>query len=112
MAEAPGRLGTSGSAAGPVNVASCTSGWAVISNITICNTAATSSTYTISTSNTSATHDANAYIASGATIAANDTVVLVGGFALNPTAASPTQYLVATVGATTVRVTAYGLTGP
>ena len=112
MAEAPERLGTSGSLAGPTNIVSKTSRWAIISSITICNTGSSAYTYTLSTSNTSATHDANAYIAYGATIAANDTVLLTGSFVLNVSGASPAQYLVGTVSNTLVRITANGLTGP
>ena len=63
--------------------------YTVVSSIVICNTSSTAYTYNVSTSATSATH--GAYIANTATIAGNDTVIIVAGICLDPT----NRYLVA-----------------
>lgn len=79
--------------------------YSVVSSIIVCNTAAISYTYNISTSTTTNTH--GAYIASGATIGPNDTVVIVAGICLDPT----NRYLVAHSSNAAVNITAYGVTG-
>ena len=58
--------------------------------------------------NVSDVRDARAYIASGATIAGNDSVILVAGVCLDPT----NRYLVAHASNAAVHITAYGVTGP
>jgi aspartate 1-decarboxylase len=108
MAEVYQRLGTVASVTA-TNIAdngATASTWSIISSIVICNTSATAYTYTISTSTTSGTH--GAYIASAATVAGNDTVVLVAGVCLDPT----NRYLVANASNAAVNITAYGVKGP
>ena len=108
MAELYKRLGTT-TATAAANVfdnGNTANTYTVISSIVICNTSATAYTYNISTSTTSATH--GAYIASGATVAGNDTVVIVAGICLDPT----NRYLVAHASNGAVNITAYGVTGP
>jgi hypothetical protein len=108
MAELPKRLGTT-TATSATNVfdnGATASTYTVVSSIVIANTSSTSYTYTISTSATSATH--GAYLASGATIAGNDSVILVAGVCLDPT----NRYLVANASNSAVHITAYGVTGP
>ena len=108
MAEVIKRLGTT-TATAATNVydnGATASTYTVISSIVICNTSSTAYTYNVSTSATSATH--GAYIASGATVAGNDTVILVAGIALDPT----NRYLVAHASNAAVNITAYGVTGP
>jgi hypothetical protein len=109
MAELYKRLGTTTStaAANLYDNGNTASTWTIISSIVICNTSATAYTYTISTSAAgSTTH--GAYIASGATVAGNDTVILVLGACLDPT----NRYLVANASNAAVNITAYGVTGP
>ena len=108
MAEVIKRLGTTTStaAANVFDNGATASTYTVISSIVICNTSSTAYTYNVSTSATSATH--GAYIASGATVAGNDTVILVAGIALDPT----NRYLVAHASNAAVNITAYGVTGP
>ena len=108
MAETPKRLGTT-TATSATNV--CDNGatastYTVVSSIVIANTSSTSYTYNVSTSATTGTH--GAYIASGATIAGNDSVILVAGVCLDPT----NRYLVAHASNASVHITAYGVTGP
>jgi hypothetical protein len=108
MAEVYKRLGTT-TATAATNLAdngSTSPSWTIISSIVICNTSSTAYTYNISTSATSGTH--GAYIASGATVAGNDTVILVLGACLDPT----NRYLVAHASNAAVNITAYGVTGP
>lgn len=108
MAEVIKRLGTT-TATTATNVfdnGATASTYTVVSSIVICNTSSTAYTYNVSTSATSATH--GAYIASGATVAGNDTVILVAGIALDPT----NRYLVAHASNAAVNITAYGVTGP
>jgi hypothetical protein len=108
MAEVIKRLGTT-TATTATNVfdnGATASTYTVVSSIVICNTSATAYTYNVSTSATSATH--GAYIASGATVAGNDTVILVAGVCLDPT----NRYLVAHASNAAVNITAYGVTGP
>jgi hypothetical protein len=47
-------------------------------------------------------------VASGATVAGNDSVILVAGVCLDPT----NRYLVAHASNAAVHITAYGVTGP
>ena len=108
MAEVIKRLGTT-TATSATNVfdnGSTAGTYTVVSSITICNTSSTAYTYNVSTSATTGTH--GAYIASGATVAGNDTVILVAGIALDPT----NRYLVAHASNAAVNITAYGVTGP
>lgn len=108
MAETYKRLGTTtATAAANVFDNGATAGtYTIISSIVICNTSATSYTYNVSTSATTGTH--GAYIVSGASIAGNDTVILVAGVCLDPT----NRYLVAHSSNAAVHITAYGVTGP
>ena len=109
MAEIYQRLGTlaSTTVTNIVDNGATASTWTIISSIVICNTSSTAYTYTVSTStNGTATH--GAYIASGATVAGNDTVVLVAGVCLDPT----NRYLVASASNAAVHITAYGVKGP
>ena len=108
MAELPKRLGTT-TATSATNVfdnGATASTYTVVSSIVIANTSATSYTYNVSTSATTGTH--GAYIASGATIAGNDSVILVAGVCLDPT----NRFLVAHASNAAVHITAYGVTGP
>ena len=108
MAEVIKRLGTvTATAAANVCDNGNTAGtYTVVSSIVICNTSSTAYTYNVSTSATTGTH--GAYIASGATVAGNDTVILVAGVCLDPT----NRYLVAHASNSAVNITAYGVTGP
>ena len=108
MAELPKRLGTTTatSAANVCDNGATASTYTVVSSIVIANTSATSYTYNVSTSATTGTH--GAYVASGATIAGNDSVILVAGVCLDPT----NRYLVAHSSNAAVHITAYGVTGP
>ena len=108
MAEVIKRLGTT-TATAATNVfdnGSTASTYTVVSSIVICNTSSTAYTYNVSTSATTGTH--GAYIASGATVAGNDTVIHVAGVCLDPT----NRYLVAHASNAAVNITAYGVTGP
>lgn len=108
MAELPKRLGTT-TATSATNVCdngSTASTYTVVSSIVIANTSSTAYTYNVSTSPTTGTH--GAYIASGATVAGNDSVILVAGVCLDPT----NRYLVAHASNAAVHITAYGVTGP
>jgi hypothetical protein len=108
MAEVIKRLGTT-TATSATNVfdnGSTAGTYTVVSSITICNTSSTAYTYNVSTSASTGAH--GAYIASGATVAGNDTVILVAGVCLDPT----NRYLVAHSSNAAVHVTAYGVTGP
>ena len=108
MAELPKRLGTT-TATSATNVfdnGATASTYTVVSSIVIANTSATSYTYNVSTSATTGTH--GAYVASGATVAGNDSVILVAGVCLDPT----NRYLVAHASNAAVHITAYGVTGP
>lgn len=108
MAELPKRLGTTTatSAANVFDNGATAGTYTVVSSIVICNTSATAYTYNVSTSATTGTH--GAYIASGATVAGNDSVILVAGVCLDPT----NRYLVAHASNAAVHITAYGVTGP
>ena len=108
MAELPKRLGTT-TATSATNVfdnGATASTYTVVSSIVIANTSATAYTYNVSTSATTGTH--GAYVASGATVAGNDSVILVAGVCLDPT----NRYLVAHASNAAVHITAYGVTGP
>ena len=107
MAEVIKRLGTTTATAAATvfDNGNTASTYTVVSSIVICNTGSTAYTYNISTSTTTS-H--GAYVANGATIAGNDTVVLVAGIALDPT----NRYLIAHSSNANVHITAYGVTGP
>jgi len=108
MAELPKRLGTTvaTSATNVYDNGATASTYTVVSSIVIANTSATAYTYNVSTSATTGTH--GAYVASGATVAGNDSVILVAGVCLDPT----NRYLVAHASNAAVHITAYGVTGP
>ena len=108
MAELPKRLGTTTatSAANVFDNGATAGTYTVVSSIVIANTSSTAYTYNVSTSATTGTH--GAYIASGATVAGNDSVILVAGVCLDPT----NRYLVAHASNAAVHITAYGVTGP
>ena len=108
MAELPKRLGTTvaTSATNIFDNGNSASTYTVVSSIVIANTSATAYTYNVSTSATTGTH--GAYVASGATVAGNDSVILVAGVCLDPT----NRYLVAHASNAAVHITAYGVTGP
>ena len=108
MAELPKRLGTTvaTSATNVFDNGNTASTYTVVSSIVIANTSATAYTYNVSTSATTGTH--GAYVASGATVAGNDSVILVAGVCLDPT----NRYLVAHASNAAVHITAYGVTGP
>ena len=108
MAELPKRLGTTvaTSATNVFDNGATPATYTVVSSIVIANTSATSYTYNVSTSATTGTH--GAYVASGATIAGNDSVILVAGVCLDPT----NRFLVAHASNAAVHITAYGVTGP
>jgi len=75
----------------------------VVSTITICNTAASSATYRIAISTTTS-FVAAGYVIYGATVAANDTVILTCGFTLDAT----NKYLLCSGSASTVSFSAFG----
>ena len=108
MAELPKRLGTTvaTSATDVFDNGATASTYTVVSSIVIANTSATAYTYNVSTSATTGTH--GAYVASGATVAGNDSVILVAGVCLDPT----NRFLVAHASNAAVHITAYGVTGP
>ena len=108
MAELPKRLGTTvaTTATNVFDNGATASTYTVVSSIVIANTSATAYTYNVSTSATTGTH--GAYVASGATIAGNDSVILVAGVCLDPT----NRFLVAHASNAAVHITAYGVTGP
>ena len=108
MAEVIKRLGTTvaTSATNVFDNGATASTYTVVSSIVIANTSATAYTYNVSTSATTGTH--GAYVASGATVAGNDSVILVAGVCLDPT----NRYLVAHASNAAVHITAYGVTGP
>lgn len=108
MAELPKRLGTTvaTSATNVFDNGATASTYTVVSSIVIANTSATAYTYNVSTSATTGTH--GAYVASGATVAGNDSVILVAGVCLDPT----NRFLVAHASNAAVHITAYGVTGP
>ena len=108
MADVPKHLGstTSTSAANIYDNGTTAGSYTVVSSIVICNTGASSYTYTISKSTTSATHEQ--HLASGATINANDSVVMQLTQVLDPSC----RYLVANTSNAAVRITVSGVTGP
>jgi len=108
MAEIPKRLGTTTatSATTVFESSSVVSSYTVVSSIVIANTSTTAYTYNVSTSTTTNLH--GAYIVAGATIAGNDSVILVAGVCLDPT----NRFLVAHASNAAVHITAYGVTGP
>lgn len=95
---ANGTIGTGQTLYGPVPASTS----AVVSSIVICNQAASSATYRLgySTSTTYSTPDMIVY---GATIAANDTVILTIGATL-----AATTYLLFSASAATVNAVAFG----
>lgn len=85
--------------------ASATAGTAtVVSSIVICNTSASSATYTIAINTASATYAAGRYVVYQATIAGNDTVALTLGLVLDPT----NRYLNVSSSTASVNFSAYG----
>lgn len=76
---------------------------AVVSSIVICNQAATSATYRIGYNNSSAAFSANDYLIFGATIAANDTVILTIGVTM-----AAGSYLGFSASTATVNAVAFG----
>lgn len=76
---------------------------AVISTIAVCNTAATSATFRIAISSTSS-FVAAGYLVYGATVAANDTVMLTCGFTMDST----NKYLLTSASASTVSFSVFG----
>lgn len=76
---------------------------AVVSTIVVCNTAASPATYRICVS-TSASFAAAGYVVYGATVAANDSVMLTLGVTLDPT----NRYLLCSGSASTLSFSAFG----
>lgn len=76
---------------------------AVVSSIIICNQAATSATYRLAYSAGTTFASTNDYIVFGATIAANDSVILTIGVTL-----ATTTYLLFSASAATVSAIAFG----
>lgn len=76
----------------------------VVSSIVICNTSASSATYTIAVNTASATYATGRYVVFQATIAGNDTVALTLGLVLDPT----NRYLNVSSSTTSVNFSAYG----
>lgn len=108
MAEIYKRLGgIAGTTANIADNGATANTWTIISSIVICNQSSSAYTYTISTSQTSASHGGG-WIAYNATIAGNDTVVLVAGICLDPS----WRYLVASTSNVAVSVNAFGVQGP
>jgi len=75
----------------------------VVSTIAVCNQAATTATYRIATSTTTA-YTGGIYVVYGATIAANDTIFITVGMTLD----AVNKYLLASGSATTVSFTVFG----
>lgn len=76
----------------------------VLSTIAICNQAATSATYRICISTTTA-FAAAGYLVFGGIVAANDTIFLTLGVTLDPSA----RYLLCSASASTVSFSAFGV---
>jgi hypothetical protein len=76
----------------------------IISSIVVCNTSASSATYTIAINTVSATYAAGRYVVYQATIAGNDTVSLALPLILDPT----NRYLNVSSSAAAVNFSAYG----
>ena len=76
----------------------------IISSIVICNTSASSCTYSIAVNTASGTYAAGRYVVYQATIAGNDTVALTLGLVLDPT----NRYLNVSSSAADVNFSAYG----
>jgi hypothetical protein len=77
---------------------------AVISTISICNTASTAATYSLGISTASATYQAAGFIVYQASIAGNDTVGLTFGTTMDAT----NKFLVASSSASTVSFGVFG----
>ena len=76
---------------------------AVISTISVCNTAASAATYRIAISTTTSFVTAG-YIVYNATVAANETVLLTCGFTMDTT----NKYLLTSASASTVSFSVFG----
>jgi hypothetical protein len=76
----------------------------IISSIVICNTSASSATYTIAINIASATYAAGRYVVFQAAIAGNDTVALTLGLVMDPT----NRYLNVSSSSASVNFSAYG----
>jgi hypothetical protein len=96
---ANGTIGTGQTLYGPVPASTS----AVVSSIIICNQAATSATYRLAYSAGTTYASTNDYIIFGATIAANDSVILTIGATL-----ATTTYLLFSASAATVSAIAFG----
>lgn len=97
--------GTIGTAA-QLYAASGTAGTStIVSSVVICNTSASSGTYTIAINTASATYASGRYIVYQATIAGNDTVALTLGLVLDPT----NRYLNVSSSDTAINLSAYGV---
>jgi len=95
---ANGTIGTGQTLYGPVPASTS----AVVSSIIICNQAASSATYRLGYS-TSTSYSGSDYLVYGATIAANDTVILTIGATL-----ATGTYLLFSASAATVNAVAFG----
>jgi hypothetical protein len=95
---ANGTIGTGQTLYGPVPASTS----AVVRSIIICNQAASSATYRLGYS-TSTSYSTSDYLVYGATIAANDTVILTIGATL-----ATTTYLLFSASAATVNAVAFG----
>ena len=112
MAEAPKRLGSlSGSTAVTtlVDNTATASAYTIFSAIVFCNTDTVDRTFTMSTSGTAATH--GTYIASASVIRPNDTVTF-DKIILDNNVTTGARYLIVTVSAGAVHVSAFGVQGP
>lgn len=86
--------------------ASATAGTStIVSSIVICNTSASSATYTIAINVATATYAAGKYVVFQATIAGNDTVALTLGLVLDPT----NRFLNVSSSAAAVNFSVYGV---
>jgi len=77
----------------------------IISSIVVCNAGSTARTYTIAINAASATYAAGKYVVYQASIPANDTVTLVLGLIMDPTA----RYLNVSSDHSDVNFSAYGV---
>ena len=78
---------------------------AVVSTITVCNTAATAATFRIAINTTSSFPVTAGYLVYGATVPANDTVTLTLGVTMDAT----NNRLLVSASANTVAVSAFGV---
>lgn len=96
--------GVIGTAANLYSASGTASTSTIVSSIVVCNTSASSATYTIALNTASATYAAGKYVVYQSTIAGNDTVSLALPLIMDPTA----RYLNVSTSTASVNISAYG----